>query len=303
MDISRAAAQVVPDEMAGRRSYAGLLAGHAIDPDLWKADDPAEGPRHYIEPEHLRPLNLADLPPRLDDYYRRVGYRHPNLTGIAPWVIAETQTRLTAAMRAGDWSNATVLAAALGHYVGDIHEPLHCTADFDGQLSGHSGIHIRWEMNAVPAYWKRGWLRPEPGRYLDDPWGTALGWMTRAHERVGEIFMADDAAREATSNDVDSTQYLARVWAESKSLTIEQMNAAATALASLWYTAWVDAGRPAIPPPPADFERASIHRRGRTTRWTPHLGVILGCLAVGFALIVLLGGRARRRHLRARAGV
>ena len=62
MDINRAAALNVPDEMAAWRDYAKLLGLESIRPDLWKGADETEGPRHYLDAERYRPLAITNLP-------------------------------------------------------------------------------------------------------------------------------------------------------------------------------------------------------------------------------------------------
>ncbi len=42
-----------------------------------------------------------------------------------------------------------VLAGVIGHYVGDLSQPLHCTENYDGQLSGQKGIHSYFEDKMV----------------------------------------------------------------------------------------------------------------------------------------------------------
>ena len=44
-----------------------------------------------------------------------------------------------------------VVAGALGHYVGDMAQPLHCTENFDGRLSDQKGLHAFYEDDAVDA--------------------------------------------------------------------------------------------------------------------------------------------------------
>ncbi|MBL0103970.1 MAG: hypothetical protein IPP51_09590 [Bacteroidetes bacterium] len=36
-------------------------------------------------------------------------------------------------------------SANIGHYVADAHVPLHCTENYNGQMTGQSGIHGFWE--------------------------------------------------------------------------------------------------------------------------------------------------------------
>lgn len=254
MDIARAAADSVPDEMAAWRDYGRLIARYSIQPDLWKGDDPGEGPRHYFEVDRYKVPVLADLPP---DYAavpealtRRVS---PADGGLAPWAILNVQGRLSAAMASNQWTEAARLAAAEAHYVGDIHQPLHTTAHYDGWTAQDAGVHLRWEEQMPRLFWRGDLLKPVPAQYLEKPWGAVLQWIANAYTHADAILRADRHALKAGGGDLESRAYFDSLWEETQGLFVGQANAAATDLGSLWYTAWVNAGRPAIPPPPRDI--------------------------------------------------
>ncbi len=260
MDISRAAAQNVPDEMAAWRDYANLLARLSIHPDLWKGEDNDEGPRHYIEPEHIKGVVFTNLPKALSALHDITGKMPPEKTGVAPWVILKTQRRLVEAMAQTNWVEATRLAGALGHYVADTHQPLHCTAYFDGKTPPSRGVHLRWEVEMPKPRWNRSMLKPRGAEYQADVWCFMLAWMEAANARHSIILEADRTARHETNAGVESEAYFQRMWEESKDVMMEQASLSVTDLSSLWYTAWVDAGKPPIPPPPDSVSEFSIHR-------------------------------------------
>jgi hypothetical protein len=41
------------------------------------------------------------------------------------------------------------VAADIGHYVADMHQPLHLTRNYNGQLTGNYGIHARYEGQMI----------------------------------------------------------------------------------------------------------------------------------------------------------
>lgn len=253
MDISKAAAQAVPDEMKDWRPYGGLLAYHSIGPDLWKGGDAAEGPRHYIDLERFKGVAATNLPP---DYKKLAGMTSRKLAagnGLAPWVILDLQRMLTGAMRSNDWTRAAAVAAAMGHYVADVHQPLHTTENYN-----RVGVHLRWEESMAAFFWRASLIKPGKAVYLADPWAALLGWIEQAHARYPEIYEADRKASTAAGNAVDSPEYFQALWDKTQPLFVSQVSAAATDLASLWYTAWVDAGRPSIPPRPEELPEGSV---------------------------------------------
>jgi hypothetical protein len=48
----------------------------------------------------------------------------------------------------GQW---LLLAGLIGHYVGDLTQPLHVTENFDGQATGQRGVHAYFEEEVVDA--------------------------------------------------------------------------------------------------------------------------------------------------------
>lgn len=291
MDISRAAARGVPEEMAGWHKYARFMASHSIQPDLWKGSDLYEGYRHYIDLEGYTPLTATNLP-RDQEALRAVFGQGHREHGQVPWVIMDLQGKLTAAMAAGQWVEAARIAAAQGHYVADVHQPLHTTENYDGRDSGQGGVHLRWEVEMPNVYWRIGMLPEVHAEYLTNIWPTLLGWIDQSHARIQEIFDADDKAARRTEFNVESRAYYFHLWQASSNLFIEQAHRGACQLAGLWYTAWVDAGRPEIDPPPDSLSEVSIWKTvplsGDHASW-PFL-VAFGVMAL---LILLLSLRRR----------
>lgn len=280
MDISREAARSVPEEMAGWRKYARLMAHFSVHPDLWKETDAREDFRHYIDLEAYAPLTATRLPRDSSKLAEILNRPHTSL-GQAPWVIMDLQAQLTAAMASNDWPRAARLAAAQGHYVADLYQPLHTTENFDGQKTGHFGIHLRWELEMPGIYWRSSLLPDARAEHLADPWTVLLENIAQAHARCVEIFKADEKAARLTDFNVESRAYYQALWQESQMVFIEQAHRAACALASLWYTAWVDAGRPAIPAPPESLPETSI--------WQP---VAASSDHVAWPFLVLFGAAA-----------
>lgn len=291
MDISRAAARAVPEEMDAWQKYARFMASHSIQPDLWKGVDSLEDYRHFIDLESYAPLIVTNLPadrtavdPLLADTAKPHGY--------VPWVILDLQARLTAAMTARQWVEAARLAAAQGHYVGDLHQPLHTTENYDGQHSGQGGVHLRWEVQMPNVYWRSGMMPEVRVEYLSNVWPAILGWLEQSHSRIPEILAADDEATRQTEFNVESRAYYVHLWQVSSNLFIEQTHLGACHLGSLWYTAWVDAGRPEIDPPPETLTEASIWKPSSPTgdhaSW-PFL-VAFGVIALVIVLLSLRRG-------------
>lgn len=247
--INRAAISAAPQEMAsaGWKWFAQPMAFPGIYPDLWKGADPEEGPRHYFEPDRLpRHFDLQTLMRDEAAELKRFRLSAADL-GEAPWVIADLADRMTDGMRKGDWLDAARAGATLGHYVGDIHVALHCTKNFNGQETRQHGVHTRIESDMAKAFIRPEDLVPPPAEYLPDVFHATLSWIADSYALVPVWLEADIRATAAAGDRTDTEDYYTELWALLGDSVKDRQAQAIGHLASIWYTAWVDAGRPAIP--------------------------------------------------------
>jgi len=294
ISINRIATMMAPDEMEGWDAYADILANGGYVPDLWKGDDPDESPRHYIDIESYEGVNIKDFPRDFDQIKQMGKVRADHINGIAPWIILELQKRLTGAMASNDWPQAAAVAAAMGHYVGDTHQPLHTTENYDGITPISKGVHLRWEVTMPTHYMKKGLLRPtRKTEYLPDVWPVILDWIDTAHSKYMDILEADDEAFAAANGNVESTIYYDVLWDRSGKIFLDQVIASEEHLSDMWYTAWVDAGRPKIPPPPETIPQTSIWTR-KSVRQTSSSWPFLVAFAIIGVVVIALSYRRRR---------
>lgn len=259
IQINKAAARAVPAEMAAFRDFARPMALPGIYPDLWKESDPAETPRHYFEPDRLPPgTDLNRLPRDPLEALRQFNLA-PDILGVAPWTITNLLGQMTEAIRTNDWLWAARCGAAMSHYVADIHMPLHCTRNFNGDDTGQAGIHTRIESDMVKAFFRPDMIAPEPGTYIADPFSEIMGWIAHSASLAPGWLNADTIAKRSANGRFDTERYYYRLWELTGDTVIAQIEAAARDLAALWYTAWVDAGRPAIPEPFDELPVHSVH--------------------------------------------
>ena len=287
MDINRDAAMNVPDDMAAWRDYAKILSRESIRPDLWKSSDDTEGQRHYLDAERCQPLAITNLP---EDHakVRALTGSDAAENGMLPWVIMDVENLLTQAMASNEWEAATRYAAALGHYVADAHQPLHLTEHYDGSPGPDGkGIHMRWEEQMPFFFWKSEMIKAGSVQYVKDPWNAILQQLDHAQSRYKEIYAADSAAAAAADDEVGSSEYYQAMWKRTQGLFAEQVSAAVTDLSSLWYTAWIKAGRPAIPEPPAAVSETSIWKDRTSTSGSSSLPILLVLAGVGVIVLII----------------
>ncbi len=259
IQINKAAGRNAPEEMAAFRDFARPMALPGIYPDLWKESDPDEGPRHYFEPDRLPPgTDIRALPPVQIEAFLQMD-AIPAEIGIAPWTIVELLGQMTDAMRTNNWTWAAQCGAALSHYAADLHMPLHCTRNFNGQETWQVGAHARIESDMTKAFFRPDSIQPAPAAYLENPFREIMGWVERSAALAPVLLRADLIAKRAANGRIDSETYYLRLWELTGDHVVAQISDAATHLSSLWYTAWVNAGKPAIPAPLDELPTYSVH--------------------------------------------
>ncbi|MFQ6604579.1 MAG: T9SS type A sorting domain-containing protein [Fidelibacterota bacterium] len=233
--INEQALDVLPPAMAFFQTYRTQLSEHAVDPDQGNLP----GYYHYIDIDAYPEFFQGTLPHEWTDFINLYGYDTAISNGTVPWVIEEWTDSLASLMRTGDWEEAVQVAAELGHYVADAHNPLHLTLNYNGQNTGNYGIHSRYESQMVPPHLEEILLTEDQARFWENPIDSIFLWIDDLYPFVANIMTADDSA--AALDPSYSTTYYNTMWALLDSLTMTAIQRAEHDLASLWYTAWVKA--------------------------------------------------------------
>ncbi len=246
--INRKAPMHLPDSMAIWKADSLLFAQHASDADNRKKSGDtsfwAEGERHYIDIDYYP--NYHSIPHSLDSMISLFGRSTVWDQGTLPWAIVKEFDSLTAQFRRNDTAIVQTMSD-LGHYVGDAHQPLHCTQNYDGQLTGNNGIHSRYETTMINADSLSIIIQHDAIEYVTSPLDYAFDFIYHSNTFVDSIMAADTYAK-ATSgwNGSGSVPkaYTSALWSKVGNFTIDQFQRATVALASLWYTAWVNSQLP-----------------------------------------------------------
>jgi len=226
------------------RARKAFLVEHATDPDRLARENPAERPHHYTE------LEAYDAWPFLT--FRRQFVEQ----GIGPpasaarhgdsiWQIERYTLELATALRRHRWDAADHAALFAAHYAADLTQPLHTVINYDGQLTGQSGIHARFETELVNALANSWLLEPKPAAFEPDLRAAIFKELTRSYSYRYVVFAADNIAVAGRSY-ADPLYFM-----DFKRLAglpaKKRIEAAVSLVSSLWYTAWVRAGKPALP--------------------------------------------------------
>jgi len=223
-----------------------FLIQHANDPDELMKTDRYERMRHYIYLDKYGTFPYPTLP---HDYLRakeKFTTSRISRDGMLPWQIGEYSLRLTKAMKAGQWNDVKLDAAALAHYLSDAHDPLHTTQNYDGQLSAQTGLSMRFDIHLFDRYSKLFIMHPDSAEKIDDPTEYAFQRCLESNVWVGLVLWSDMRAREGLQDYTD--EYYDRFYNRVGPTIVREVNDAAHDAGSYWYTAWLNAGRPQLPP-------------------------------------------------------
>jgi hypothetical protein len=237
----------LPPTMSQLAAQQAYLTNHAGDADTRKNSDPTEGPKHFIDLEEFS--DYQHLPADLSVVIAQYGAATVTANGTLPWTIVATVDSLAAQFRRADWTKAYQTAADLGHYVGDAHQPLHCTVNYDGKLTGNDGIHSRYESTMMGQVLSTITLHTDSVIYVGDVYALALSIALHSQTYADSIMQADNAAKLASgwSGGTYSQQYYTTLWEKTGGYTQQFLQDAMRDIASLWYTAWVKATSTSVP--------------------------------------------------------
>jgi len=222
-----------------------FLVDHANDPDDWIKKDPYERTRHFIYLDKYGLFPYIELPYSYKAAVAKYGGRRLTHNGILPWRIGEYSLRLTNDFKAQKWEDAKLDAAALGSYVADAHDPLSTTQNYDGQLTEQQGLSVRWGTSLVDRYTNFFMFRAAEAGKVDDPTAYGFSMVLEANTWVDRILWADWMSRAGLSDYTD--EYFDRFYTQIGPTAMQEVNAAAHDTGSYWYTAWLNAGQPALP--------------------------------------------------------
>jgi hypothetical protein len=233
----------------------GFFAANRSDIGNLSGDEPPG--KHYIDIDVYPEFFAGTFPRNLNDLVARYGWTKVNDVGRGPWTWVDYLEDLTQAMAAArtpaDWQDLLPVAGAAAHYIEDLHNPLHLTENYDGQLSGNSGIHSRYESTMISRNLSNLTIQPAAAAYIASPVDFVFDGIDEHYWYVDDIMAADDAAPRPFG-----TAYYNSLWAQTGAFTRTLFQDASVAVASTWYTAWIDAGSPrTFLESPTDFDANS----------------------------------------------
>lgn len=240
-----------------------FIVERAIDPDLWRnAGFTEEPPNHFLDLDAYGSYPFTDLPREYDAALKKHGIDKLRQNGLVPWRTQEMAGRLIRGFEAlhknGQYAHSDIrfFSAVIGHYVADAHVPLHAVLNYNGQLTGQTGIHGRWEDELFNRYQKQLVLKPGALAPIASERDFVFDTLLESSQLADDVLAAD---RKAIGNrEVYDDRYFATLFAETRPILEKRLTDAINAVASMITSAWEQAGKPTLsanPPPRAPQRR------------------------------------------------
>ncbi len=243
--VNRKVVYHLPNQMMLFIQDSVFFGAHASDADNRRNSGDtslyAEAPRHFMDIDDYP--NFRNLTRSLDTLIMLYGWERVKDNGTNPWATVWNYDSLVAQLRRADWNRAKLTASDIGHYVGDAHQPLHNTRNYDGQFTNQRGIHARYEstMLSTTYFLNSLYITPDTVRYVGDRINFIFDYVLHTNSLVDTVLFGDTYAKSLSGGNFNATYYNA-LWDRTRRMTLDQMQRGTLDLASLWCSAWVDAG-------------------------------------------------------------
>tara|TARA_Y100001980_G_C14534684_1_gene311111 strand:+ start:216 stop:1010 length:795 start_codon:yes stop_codon:yes gene_type:complete len=239
-----------------------FISENSIKPDFWKKDTinyPGEGHGHFIDLDFYDEYPFINIPRNLNELIEKHGINNINEWGTAPWRISDFFNRLVISFSNEKWDDVKIIASCLGHYVSDIHVPLHTTKNYNGQLTNNTGIHKRWEINLFE-YFLLDNIDIEVNElyFFESPIDQSFLIALDSFLFIDQILESETKAKlnldddeilylKNGSNAIYNDKYYNRLYDDNKLLLVSQIEKSIISVASFWESAWILSGEPTLP--------------------------------------------------------
>lgn len=255
--INETAVFLLPSELAGfYKKHIKKITEKAVDADKRCYVDTIEGPKHYIDLDKYEEID--SIPIHWSKAKEKLTEKKLLAQGIVPWQINRSYYNLVESFKTKNINRIIQNSADLGHYIADAHVPLHTTSNYNGQYTNQIGIHALWETRIPEMYMTNYDLFIGSAQYISDPVETAWKIVRESNALVDSV-LAIEKQLSLTFNSSQIKSYIERnnqlvynysdtyVHAYNSALNgmVERrFRASIFAVASFWYSAWIDAGQP-----------------------------------------------------------
>lgn len=251
--VARIAAEVLADQNSENQflvNRAYELGYYANVPDLvWKSDQSLyaiESVEHFLDLEIFdREMSAPDWQDDRTSFFLK--YKIDSKAGRAFWRVSELSEMLRGLSQSLNGKDKEldykkkqlqwlIVAGVLGHYVGDLAQPLHCTENYDGQMTQQKGIHAYFEIDVLAASQtkivdlvstkaKKDWKAFVKQNEKYSPFELALQLCRESNKEVPRLLAIDKRVGRRQMDDATKAY---------ENLLIERLSAGSLYLALIW---------------------------------------------------------------------
>ncbi len=217
------------------------LQDSACNPDRNRLTDPLEAPRHFLEIDWVNPA--GNYPRDYAVAQTQLGVNNAKNNGQVPWRVRDQYALLVAAFASQNETQILDTVFFFSHYVMDSFSLLHDTKNFDP-----NGLHSRWESEMLQLSANINGITTLSTSYYGtagrvDPVNNIFDIVGVGNSKVPDLIAADVA----TSSGMDASVHdIPAFYLAVKDLTARRWGDAVTMMSSLIWSAWVQAGSPAL---------------------------------------------------------
>jgi hypothetical protein len=261
--INELAIYTLPPDLFGFYKYnMNYLIEHSVDPDKRRYSVKGEAECHFLDVDRYvtetSSSPFENLPERWNDAVSKYGEDSLRAHGIVPWNLYFVYSKLVKAFAEKDVNKVLRLSAEIGHYVGDVHVPLHSTSNYNGQKTNQKGIHGFWESRVPEIQFPQYDFFVGQAEYISAPqhfiWDrlkesyAAVDSVLKFEEQLTARFPSDKKYAYEMRNNIEVRTY-SKEFSEAYSALLNgqierRMRSAVYSLGCLWLSAWSDAGQP-----------------------------------------------------------
>lgn len=243
---------------------------YATLPDKRRYAVANEGGRHFMDMEFYFERYGQDTLKIFDIAFYQLQSKFQDTifeTGYAYWNILQKYDQLIEAFKTQNQSQIVKLSGEIGHYIGDIHVPLHTTENYNGQLTNQHGIHALWETSLLKNQWEDLISYVPQAQYYPNVDEIIQQTILSSHSYVKTVLESDANARTKLNgkiykgethsyNNLDvHPKYVQMVKNVQLPILKERMLGSIHLTASIWYSAWIEAGKPILNQTPVAIEK------------------------------------------------
>ncbi len=240
------------------KNHLTFITEESIRADKRRYIKEEEGSFHFIDLEFF--TKSKKLPTNIKEAEKIYGKEKLQEHGQVPWKIISMMKKLTQAFKEKNRYKIANTSADIGHYMADLCVPLHTTENYNGQKSQQEGIHSLWETLLPHLFAEKYNLFVGKAHYIKNPSKTILQELYKTHRKIKFLLQQEKKVRKkiATNkrygfypNNKNLTINYSYDYADTYHQLLEKqvekaIQQSIIMVASIWYTCWVDAGRPKL---------------------------------------------------------